>query len=132
MSRRKASICLYEYEQCMIAIRKIALGRKPFAEVSSTRARKADLEYDLAMCLERAGQTGKVFFWIRRYGHLHRWRGLYRWRYGFYKYPWTIQTLDFVDRPDLRALDRDWIRGLFFGYRPSSIQKFLDKEKAER
>jgi hypothetical protein len=132
MSGRQATICRYTYKQCMIAIKVIARGRKPFAQVSAMRARKADLEYDLAMCLKRAGQTGKVFYWIRHYGQEGPWRGLYRWRFGFYRQPWTLSAFDFLDRADLVQVDRDWIQGLFFGYSPKRIQEFLDKQKAEK
>ncbi|MEJ0021552.1 MAG: hypothetical protein WDN47_03120 [Candidatus Doudnabacteria bacterium] len=130
MSNRKATICTYEYEQCMIAIKLLARGRKPFSEVCARRAKKSDLEHDLAMCLKRAGQTGKVFYWIRHYGKEGRWRGLYRWRYGFYRQPWTLSAFDFLDRAKLSRFDRDWIQGLFFGYAPKRIQEFLDKQKA--
>jgi hypothetical protein len=128
MARRKVFFDQYIYKQCLIAIRKIARGRKPFAEVAGLRMKKSDLEFVLSICLRRTGQTGKVFYWIRYSGK--RWRGLYRWKFGFYRQPWTLTAFDFLNCTKLSHFDLDWIQGLFFGYSPKRIQAFLDRQKS--
>jgi hypothetical protein len=121
----------YEYQMCLKAIRAIASGRKSFAQVFSGRYRKPDLEFALAQCLHRTKQTGKVFYWIKRYDSREgRFRGKYRWQYGFYRQPWTLAAYEFIYGTKLSTFNRDWMAGLLFGYKPAAIQKFLDKQKA--
>ena len=112
----------YEIGRCLSAIDAVVLLGKPIAEVSSLSAEMADLEDDLRHCQELAGNRGRVArFWIRQSES--------RLRYGFYKEPWTLQALDFLNQATLTHFDRDWINGLLFGYRPEMIQEFLDRQQ---
>lgn len=103
----------------MAAIDAIALTGKPVAEVSCRKVRLADLENDLAKCLELAGEVGNVRPWTKIVGA--------RVRYGFYREQWVLDALNFLDRTELSDVDRSWISGLLFGYRPDAIQQYISR-----
>lgn len=109
----------YEVGRAMSAIEAIELLDKPIAEVITRHAVLADLEDDLCHCLELAGNPSGVNFWTRPTGDGKK------FRCGFYREAWTLKALDFLDRTELSQLDRAWISGLLFGYRPTAIQQFI-------
>ena len=55
----------YEIGRSMSAIDAVTLLGKPIVEVFSRTAEIADLESDLKGCIELAGKTDLVLFWIR-------------------------------------------------------------------
>lgn len=113
----------FEIGQAMAAIEGVARLEKPLAEVGTRVASERDVELDLLHCLEMAGETGRVFPWVRRVGeHV---------RFGFYSEPWTLEALDFLERTPLQPSDRHWINGLLFGYRSSAIQRFISARSPE-
>jgi len=119
-------IILTEYEigQAMAAIEGVARLEKPLAEVGTRMATEEDLERDLLACIDSAGETQRVFPWIRRTGeHL---------RFGYYAEPWALDALDFLDRTTLQPSDRHWISGLLFGYRSSAIQRFISAQSHDQ
>lgn len=116
----------YTLGRAILAIQEVAVGHKPIAEIMTMRERKSDIEYDLRACIrECCSRNGrKVRYWI-----LPTRDDPTRFRFGFYREPWTFAALKFLDEADLPAFDRDWIQGLLFGYRPDAIQKFLDAQR---
>ena len=82
----------------------------------------ADLEADLRGCLDFVGRVGEVKFWTRQAGDVSL------FRYGFYREPWALQALDFMDQAeDLCDTDRAWMNGLLFGYSPQAIQEYITR-----
>lgn len=110
----------YEIGHGVSAIEAVLRSDKPLAEVGCRRANLADLEADLQGCLDLVSESGDVKFWTRPYGP--------RFRYGFYREPWALHALDFIDRGELDPLERAWISGLLFGYRPRAIQQYIDRQ----
>ena len=115
----------FEWGQCIASIEAVQRLDKPIAEVSAVKAFLPDLEADLEGCLGFFRGTSDVKFWTRE-------ADPGRYRYGFYKAPWTLQALDFLDRMDLSRIDRAWISGLLFGYRPGAIQEFIEARQGQR
>ena len=116
----------YEIGRCMQSIEDVELLGKPIADVCGRYAKPSELKADLRECLRSRGMK-KIKFWIRQ--HVET-KGFYS--YGFYKEPWTLAAMDFVYRSKLGELNRSWIQGLLFGYRPESIQEFIDKKVLPR
>lgn len=106
----------YEVGRVMAAIDTIARSSKPIAEVGCRKVGVAAIESDLRECLTLAPSAG-VRFWTKTFGD--------RVRYGFYREPWALDALDFLERRDLSQTDRAWISGLLFGYRSDAIQQFI-------
>lgn len=121
----------YEIGQAISAIKEILLRGKPIAEVSSTRAKKADLVHDLKNCIQLAHGKGKVFLWIENTG-VEKWKGLQRYRYGFYSHSCMLLALKHMIPSKIDPLVRHVFLGLLFGYRPDAIQKFVVKQKRTR
>jgi hypothetical protein len=113
----------FEIGQAMAAIEGVSRLEKPLAEVGTRTASEQDLEQDLLACIESAGETQRVFPWIRRVGE--------HCRFGYYAEPWALEALDFLDRTDLKPSDRHWISGLLFGYRSSAIQRFISAQSRD-
>lgn len=115
----------YEVGRAVSAIEAVSRSDKPIAEVGSTQAERGDLEADLKGCLALVRGVEDVRFWIKvASGTLLR--------FGFYREPWALDALDFLDRADLPETDRAWISGLLFGYRPTAIQNFIARQSEPR
>jgi hypothetical protein len=110
----------YEIGRAVGAIEAVSRSDKPVAEVGCQEAALAELEVDLQECLKLADATGEVRLWTRPSGP--------RFRYGFYKESWVPGALDFLDRAELSEVERAWISGLLFGYRPGAIQQYIARE----
>lgn len=110
----------YEIGKAIASIEAVLRADKPIAEVGCRQAEIADLESDLSACVGLVSADCGVRFWTRVSGN--------RFRYGFYKEPWVLDAIEFLDRTDLDAVTRAWISGLLFGYRPSAIQQFITRE----
>ena len=117
----------FEIGMCDSAIVAIERQGKPFADISQRSCNLVDLKADLAGCLKSHKGSG-VKYWTMT----HRQFGCVYHSYGFYKEPWTLAAMDFVYRSKLGELNRSWIQGLLFGYRPESIQEFIDKKVLPR
>jgi hypothetical protein len=102
----------------------VARTDKPISEVASRQASRADLEADLAGCIGLVGHADDVKAWIRPSGK--------RFRFGFYREAWALRAIDFLGETDLRPEDRAWISGLLFGYQPSQIQAYIDRQPAPK
>lgn len=114
----------YEVGRCLSAVEAIARTDKPIAEVGCRDAKLADLESDLQGCVGLVSGDYGVRFWTRASEG--------RIRYGFYREPWALDAIDFLDRTDLDPGARAWISGLLFGYRPDAIQQFIAKSAPKR
>ncbi|HEY4528333.1 MAG TPA: hypothetical protein VJJ48_00695 [Candidatus Paceibacterota bacterium] len=114
----------YEIGRSMGAIEAIELLDKPIAEVMTRRAKLRDLEADLEDCIKLSGTRG-IKYYVRRASDG-------RYEYGFYRYPWVLAGLDFLQRTKLSDLDRSWISGRLFGYTPREIQRFIDRDVKKR
>jgi len=111
------------------AIQEVLKRGKPIAEVSSLRTKKkADLIDDLENCIKLMRCKGKVFFWVEN-AKCPKWKGMYRYRYGFYTYPCILRAFKHMDSAKINPVLRDVFLGLLFGYRPEIIQEFVSKQK---
>lgn len=114
----------FEIGQAMAAIESVARSGKPLAEVGCRAGNLADIEHDLTACLGSLRDAADVKIWMREAGD--------RVRFGFYIQPWVLEALTFVETADVSAVDRHWINGLLFGYRPEAIQQFIDARQGAR
>ncbi len=110
----------YEIGRCMSAITAVMLLDKPIAEVMTRKADRKALESDIRNCI-RLSRTKKVQFFIRKVGPCYT--------YGFYREPWALRALNFMDKTNLDQYNRDWINGLLFGYHPRAIEEFLRRNR---
>jgi hypothetical protein len=108
----------YDVGRAIAAIEAVNVLERPIAEVGCCRASLETLEADLRGCLDLA-RADEVRFWTRSNGD--------RWRFGFYREPWALEALDFLDRAELGDIERAWIGGLLFGHRASAIQQFIER-----
>jgi hypothetical protein len=102
-------------------IEEIVFRDKPIAELTSIKAKKIDLEFDLNGCLEISGSSkSRVMPWIIK--------GDYS-RCGFYnsKYPWALELLKYLNTAKIPSKHYHSIAGLLFGYTPENIQEFLER-----
>lgn len=108
-----------DMSRVMTAVETVALTGKVIEEVGGRKSNNVPgLVADLEQCIELSGHAG-VHVWTRESGG--------RVRYGVYRERWALDALDFLDRADLAGLDRAWISGLLFAYRPEAIQQFIDQ-----
>jgi hypothetical protein len=110
----------YEVGRVFSAIAEVKRRGKPLAEVGMRICEKEDLLRDLSQCLAQDQGTGKAFIWTMPSD-----KGF---RYGFFSHEWVFRALIFMEQRDLDPKDRIWIQGLVFGYTPSAIQEFLDRQ----
>ena len=108
----------YEIGRALAAIETVSLLEKPIAELGCRAANLSVLEDDLRGCLELS-KMRDVRFWTRPLGS--------NFRFGFYREPWALDALDFLDRAELDEMTRAWISGLLFGYRSSAIQQYISR-----
>lgn len=115
-------ILLSEYEigRAVSAIEAVSRCDKPISEVGGIEAQQPDLETDLIGCLRLVRGADDVRYWIKPSGS--------RLRFGFYREPWALDALEFLDNADLDESNRAWISGLLFGYRPKAIQDFIARQ----
>ena len=109
----------YEVARSIAAIEAVGRLGKPVAEVCDVAVIRLDeLEDDLDTCLEQARQAG-VMAYIRDHENG-------RATYGFFRYPWVLAALEFIDQhhQDLGQA-KDWISGLLFGYEAGAIHAFV-------
>lgn len=111
----------YMIGRAVSAIEAVSMLGKPIAEVSSIKASEKDVLNDLKGCLALSPASEGIQPWI--------WADSGRMRFGFYREPWALEALKYVDQMDPKDLNRHWIAGLLFGYRPERIQEYLDKER---
>jgi hypothetical protein len=111
----------YEIGRAVWAAEIVAKSDKPITEVGSCAiASPAALVDDLRECLKLATRdAADVKIWTRVSADGKR------VRYGFYREPWVVGALDFLDRTKLSDDDNAWISGLLFGYRTDAIERFI-------
>ena len=108
----------FELGLAAAAIEEVARLDKPLAEVGCRDGNRDDIEHDLKQCLNGRPQEEQISVWIRQRGE--------RWAFGFYRAPWVMRAMDYLERADVEPSDRHWISGLLFGYRASAIQTFIE------
>jgi hypothetical protein len=113
----------FEVGKACSAIEDIARRGRAYTETKSARyCTRADVEYDLAKCIELHDTSGTVHFWSRD-NHKHV-------KYGFYSQPWVPEAINFLETAELSRVDRAWIKGLLCGFTSQDIQKDVAKAKA--
>jgi hypothetical protein len=112
----------YEVGRAMQAAEFALRLGKPVCEVMVRSADRQDLEDDLNQIIASLGAQGKIFPMIRVWS-----KEPLRFGYGFYKEPWIVKALEFLEQTELGHFDRSWISGLLFGYTPQAIQEFIDR-----
>lgn len=111
----------------------VQLRDKPIGELSITGLEASDLpafikEVEQDVWFSNHRHTGKpklkCFF---------RSNGRKKYTYGFYIYPWALEAFDFIHSvPKLQTgPQREWLRGLLYGYSPGAIQAWLNMVKKE-
>lgn len=116
----------YEVGRCSMAIEAISNLGKPIVEVGGRRASVKALTSDLRKVLKLHRIKGdRIEAWVKKTKDGYC-------RYGFYREPWALKALEFLDKAELSDYDRTWVSGLVFGYVASEIQQFIDKKKIKR
>lgn len=115
----------YEVGRAVAAIEAVSRSDKPLAEVGCRDAPDGDLKSDLEGCLKLVRGAHSVRYWTKP----SKGDGC---RFGFYKLPWALDALAFLERVDLDETDRAWISGLLFGYHPRAIQEYIGRQAARQ
>lgn len=111
----------YEIGRAVLSAQIIARSEKPITEVGCQKvASIAALHADLKECIRLAGHADHVRMWTRPTDGG-------RTRYGFYREPWVLDALDFLDRAELPDTWHAGLSGLLFGYRTNAIEEFIDR-----
>jgi len=113
----------YEIGRAQLAIEWVARAQKPIVEIGSRPISNSNLnllDADLARCVAQSGENVHPFIVAENEQKY--------FSYGFYKYPWALDALQWITRSKRRSPDRryfDWLGGLIFGYSPDAIQRFI-------
>ena len=120
----EATMAAYFQGKAVAAIEEVSVRYKSFIEIGCELAapgRKVRIIRALQDCLIQS-KADRVNLWVFQYGNTIC--------FGYYRKdcPWTLKARNFLHSVKLDEHAYHWISGLFYGYRPEEIQKYLDRK----